>query len=223
MSKKPKDNDESEDKPKGKFPVLVVGPGTMGKSLVRGGIAVLAIFVIAVVALYILRNAPIDVSKETQDQPIPTIRPTSALIGNDLQRFMDAHGPWLSATDSEALRTIAGVRNLALFRSNGLVYSVMSVEFKQDSPWIKYTPPPAILGINLEEFAVKIQTQRSTTYTLNVTQPFMLDGDLSRIYAVDAGRQLWSARIVDLNFIGADQLINPEIPANPELSLSFGS
>lgn len=161
----------------------------------------------------------------TGPQPLPTVQPTvGALIPTDVQSFKDSHGPWLSTQGALSLQSQTGVRNLALFESNGSIgYSEKSAKFDGSAPWVLASTPPELAGVTLQGTSVTIATQKGVTYTLNVTQPFILDGVLSRVYLIDATGKLWSAPTADLSFVSAKSVSDSKLGPNPGLSTSIGS
>jgi hypothetical protein len=157
----------------------------------------------------------------TNDQPLPSVEPVIGLVPTDIDSFMDSHGPWLSSTESLALREQSGVRNLALLRSNGLSYSGQSVAFIGKEPWQKTSTPPQITGVELRDTGLIVKNQAGDRYTLNITQPFMLEGNLEQVFVIDRDRQLWSANVADLQFVNSETVSDAGLPVNPNLSISL--
>lgn len=192
----------------------------------RWGVAILGTFLVAFIAAGIFHyyyDWPfIGTGDTTKVQPLPKLEPTAQLAPTNLQAFMNSHGPWLSTSDSMDLRSKSGVRNLALLQENGLVYSAQSVQFSTSSPWAQETNPPQITGVKVLGTTVEMQTQKGVRYTLNASQPFMVEGNLTRVYAIDRNTKLWSAPVASLNFVSADSAIDASIPANPNLSVAIG-
>ena len=189
--------------------------------------AVVALFVVAAIVVNLFHHfydwpfaGPGNITK---DQGLPKLEATQVLVPTDLLKFMDVHGPWLSTAEAEGLKGTSGVRNLVLFRSNGVVYSAKSVAFDGKSPWSPATTPPQITGVALQGTVLQVRTQKGdNTFTLNATEPFMVEGELSRVYVIDRANKLWVAVTGNLSFVDADQVSDPSLPPNPALSTSIG-
>lgn len=189
--------------------------------LVLGG--VVAILAAIGIFGYFFWFDPLDMRSATSEQPIPGIEQREAVNRpTDLQQFRNDHGPWLSTDESEELRRTIGVRNLVVFGDNGLIYSVKSAEFQTSPPWVSTTRPPQIRGVEVRGSVVEIETADDNRFTFNVTQPFVLNGNLSRVFVVDRERRFWSAQVADLTFVPAEAVADPSIPANPGLTISTG-
>lgn len=187
-------------------------------------VAALAVVGIGLVAFHYVYDAVFTgTGNSTKEQGLPKLEPAQVLVPTDVQKFVDSHGPWLPTSESEGLRAQTGVRNLALLKANGLAYSAKSVLFDGKSPWSASTTPPQITGVAVRGTVLEIRTQKGNTYTLNVTQPFMVEGELSRVYVVDRANKLWVASPANLNFVDAAQVADLSIPANQNLAISIGN
>lgn len=151
------------------------------------------------------------------------VQQSSGLSGTDLQSFIASHGPWLTTSEANLLKTEVGIRNLALIQSNGVIYSSKSVKFDGKSPWKSVSNPPQIIGVNVADTTLTVETNKGDIYTFNVTQPFMVEDNLGSIFIVDRNKKLWAAQVGLLKFEEANTLTDSGIGVNPNISTSIGN
>ena len=159
----------------------------------------------------------------TKEQPPPALPPTSVITPTELQSFQEKYGPWLTAEESRGLRETIGVRNLALLFGNGnIAYAKKTADFSPQGPWT-VVQPPDITGVKVDGTSVELSDNRRNRFTLNVTQPFVFEGRLGKVYLVDKSGEIWSAAISALTFSEVGEAGSVAVPANPNLSISYGN
>lgn len=179
--------------------------------------------VLSVLTIHLFVYPIYPIGEVTKEQQPPDLQPTQVVAPTELQRFQEAYGRWLTTQESIGLREAIGVRNFALLFGNGNVaYAEKTTSFSPQGPWV-IARPPEITGVAVDGTSVELSDQRRNRFTLNVTQPFIFEGRLDRVYLVDKNGEIWSAAIAALTIGEVGEVDSVAIPPNPNLSMSYGN
>lgn len=191
------------------------------KITVKFGWALLGVLLLCYVAYWITFIGP--KSRLTnQDLQTQIATPIPSPIPNLMSTWTDDH-VWLNPDEAMRLRKQLNVVNLALLSDGGARYSATSsLHFSPEDQW-RPAVNVQISGLLVEGTRVQLTTE-GEQYVLNMVQPFVLESKPSKVYVVDPKGNLFVRDLDPTTLTPIAQVQNMlqlELPANPNLSLTF--
>lgn len=192
--------------------------GSLGFKLGSFLLFILAIGLVLSFVWALTYRAPALVPQDRNFLPTSVPTATTAVDTNPWQNEQ-----WLSSDQAKALRYEENVVNLAYLKNGGAFYSVdHSVTAVFTDAW-QNTKPLGMTELNINGTSVRFNVG-GYVYTLNVFQPFVLDGQPEKINVIDPQGHVWQADILAVkiqSLADVKSMLTTTLAPNPNLSFTY--